>query len=1233
TEPKIVMADSHTTRNVESPLVWSVVDPSTTGVDASKSTSTSDAPGDSPSNTTASPNTNPTTSTTTDSSNPEIRKNDGQTETGGGGNLDSKDGARSGEVGSDVDRSGSASPTKSDRKLATKKLSFKPVSLNRAFLGDAPATTAAPASMSSALQSKGTGLSTGLSLAAPRPIATSKLKLTRSGSSSQTSRPTLGSGGIGSGGGNSQPVWNKNQPTPPPPKKEFTDEELSKKYGIHLASRLGSDDTTNKEAKWADIDDDDDDWVPTTIEWNDGMKATIPDAPPAVPTPEPVGEPAKEPVKPPAKEPAKEPIKDAIRELTLVTQKPGTKTLQTTPVPPTVRQSPWAKLPPINPAPPVQVSPTLNSRRPLDNASHRVEREPPVVREVSAEVYDRSWRDRNGAQGNRELFNSQTGKMEPVPDDRRPAHSPVPKPAVLQRPAGPPQQSGGPAEPSAAFQTGRSSHRPDDFRRRRTSSNVSGGSGSVGRRLSFTRFAGGDPPTPDDMGFARDRPMYSNPFDEHGPPQRHPVPVPPQEEPEAQPQVQPETQPQPPQIPEESAEDLLAKQERVMREAREMARKRKKEEEEREEAAKKERLRVKLEALERLDNEKEAARKAEEERERIAKQKQEAEEAERRLAEEREKALVRERESAKATAEAEAQLQSRQHQTASSRNDPSHSIVPSERSNFAESNNSGNNFPGSNSGYPNNNRNPTWKSGATNPRGNNNTQWGSSQSSSPWGAVGDGSRPGVNSANNNMSGNVMNNSNNNRPVFDGPRPGHDGSRDRHSDRRTPSPTSGPLGAISRDDRDQAVNRWNMLPSQIDADAAAAREINHAARLAREAEEAATGIKKQTPTINYDIVEEFNEYQLDETGPKRAIEASKVGAGISPSEEVNNKLAAILMAHNHHHRQHDEAGSETHKIGKLPENTIAIPKGPAGTKPSRFFPTQANKTIAEHIAEHMKQNEEIAKPADAKLGQAGYRKNDNPVQRSFSPPPPMSADHPVHGATKIARVQLPGGAGMHTGGEEPGHSGTMKRFEEVQRRILAGVPGHAAPAVLGPPGLFKEGRDRMTVASKPSFDDTPEKQLKVPTVSLPCKVEESAGDVSMVTVLDSEEFITEFFQQDFGSTPNVRIPRPAHGFDVPAATNGRNTVKRAAVKDGVQSVPLYHPFGFKDFTNGQGEKFIPIQFPGGIRKEVAYNGQLFFPGSGSGGSGDKRGGRGFPKKRGGGRGGYAGGFGRKKAPEA
>jgi len=466
--------------------------------------------------------------------------------------------------------------------------------------------------------------------------------------------------------------------------------------------------------------------------------------------------------------------------------------------------------------------------------------------------------------------------------------------------------------------------------------------------------------------------------------------------------------------------------------------------------------------------------------------------------------------------------------------------------------------------------------------------------------------------------------------------------------------------ISREDRDQAVNRWNMLPSQIDADVAA-RERNREARLACEADEAATGIKQQVPTPHYDIIEEFKEYKLEETGAKvdraliaktvkerkdiedsqRATEAPKIDPHITKGEQAN-KLAAILNAHNRHHRQFDETGSETHKavdapkIGKLPEN-IAIPKGPAGTKPSRFFPTQANKTIAEHIAEHMKQNEVIAKPTDSKFDHAGCHKNDKAIdpqaQRSFSPPPPMSADHPVHGATKIARVQLPGGVVMHMGGEEPDPGvHTMKRFEEVQRRILAGVPGHAAPAALGPPTLLKEGRNSIKVASKPSFDESPERQLKTPTVSLPCKFEENAGDASMLTMPDSEQFITEFFQQDFGSTPNVKIPRPAHSYSaVPATTSGRDAVKRAAVKVGVQSVPLYNAFELKDFTNGQGEKFIAVHVPGGVRKEVSYNGQLFFSGNGGGSGRVKRAGR-SAKKRGGGRG-YNSGFSRKKALEA
>ena len=49
-------------------------------------------------------------------------------------------------------------------------------------------------------------------------------------------------------------------------------------------------------------------------------------------------------------------------------------------------------------------------------------------------------------------------------------------------------ETGGPAEPSAAFQTHRSSH-PESghWGRRRASSNVSGGSGSFGRRMSIGR--------------------------------------------------------------------------------------------------------------------------------------------------------------------------------------------------------------------------------------------------------------------------------------------------------------------------------------------------------------------------------------------------------------------------------------------------------------------------------------------------------------------------------------------------------------------------------------------------------------------------------------------------------------------------------------------------------------------------------------------------------------------------
>ena len=41
-----------------------------------------------------------------------------------------------------------------------------------------------------------------------------------------------------------------------------------------MTSRIQTD-GDGKEAKWADIDDDEDDWAPETIEWNDGTKITL----------------------------------------------------------------------------------------------------------------------------------------------------------------------------------------------------------------------------------------------------------------------------------------------------------------------------------------------------------------------------------------------------------------------------------------------------------------------------------------------------------------------------------------------------------------------------------------------------------------------------------------------------------------------------------------------------------------------------------------------------------------------------------------------------------------------------------------------------------------------------------------------------------------------------------------------------------------------------------------------
>ena len=385
----------------------------------------------------------------------------------------------------------------------------------------------------------------------------------------------------------------------------MTDEELKRTYGIHLASRLQSDDA-GKESKWAD-EDDDEDWVPKPIEWNDESKSST----------EPAAALASEEANSIEKE-TPEPSPEKIIEhkaATLSTElsKHADSSAEKGPskMAPPPRISPWAPIP----------QPSVVPIQPSRNEAPSTEYSAPLQANVSmhADEYGRSWRDRG--LNSRELYNSETGQLEPVQDRRNRGlrnsrgELQLNKAQVLQRP--PPIS--GPAEPSPAFQQSRAaSYRPDDYRRRRTSSTVSGGSGSVGRRLSFNRGLHSleQPIAPDD-GYPPLR---------HGPADTGSVSAP---SPQLQPYLPPNQSTLAPaaslipqgatpesQTVDVNAENPVVVQQRIMKEAGEAARQRRQEEEAREEAAKRERLRVKLEALERKEAEAKAAKAAAEEEER-----------------------------------------------------------------------------------------------------------------------------------------------------------------------------------------------------------------------------------------------------------------------------------------------------------------------------------------------------------------------------------------------------------------------------------------------------------------------------------------------------------------------------------------------------------------------------------------------------------------------------------------
>lgn len=413
----------------------------------------------------------------------------------------------------------------------------------------------------------------------------------------------------------------------------MTDEELRQQYGIQLAERPleGADSNI---AKWADLEDEDEDWAPETLEWNDGTKINLAPAEPTTPATPQINlmDKAKEEKdSAPVEEPAAAPkslslgpkatvlkLGGGANQLKLALATPGASpapkstndklTLVAKPSPAPPAKSPWAQLPPVEKVSPVV--PTAQQQpasRFTQRESYSRESGPPLAsqptREIAADDYSRF----TGNGTPRELFNSQSGRYEPAPESRRAAgkkESGFRAPAVLQRPSQ--NDATSPAEPSAAFQTFRNQQDTNTWRRRRASSNVSGESGAFVRRMSISR--------PDPEGFGRRDsmneqaivPEHGLPHSEnriHSPAISNGVSATSQSPMVSSSAIATRSdQSAGNQAPETPATatfaDDLARQKVMMKEKAEAAMKRRKEEEAREEAEKRERLRLKLAQLE-----------------------------------------------------------------------------------------------------------------------------------------------------------------------------------------------------------------------------------------------------------------------------------------------------------------------------------------------------------------------------------------------------------------------------------------------------------------------------------------------------------------------------------------------------------------------------------------------------------------------------------------------------------
>ncbi|KAI0414790.1 hypothetical protein F5X98DRAFT_237067 [Xylaria grammica] len=499
--------------------------------------------------------------------------------------------------------------------------SFKSVSVNRTFLASKSATNSTSRPESAA----------GSASTTPQPTVSSsasRLKLVaKSGSNLGGASKTLSVNGKPSGAPDPNLVWNRNRPPTQPESKKRSDEEL-KHDGIHLADRLGPEDLKGQ-SNWADIDDDDE-WAPDTITWTDGTKITLPPAEETAASP--IVQPAtidkvkRDPILiPKPKSPA--PMSNtsgspSIKHGVLASGKglvfkgaPEKPTLVAKPpAPPGPVKSPWAPLPPVEKVSPVVMElPTTqvpSSRYPLRDASNaKSATPPPPTKEIAADDFSRSYRD-GTFHPSRELFNSQSGRYEPVSDRRGSRHDiHARQPALLQRQNHNDQQ--GPAEPSAAFQTSRNSVQEGPYSRRRGSSNVSGGSGHLAHRI------GGKPhdmPPPSELSLNQgqallprarpisnsvESPVSSQPFSSaDSQPSQRANPLPPY-----QPLVSPHqvhTVPYQKVYNQESTQadpHWETAQKEIMKQKREEAVRRRLEEERREEEAKQARIAEKLKAL------------------------------------------------------------------------------------------------------------------------------------------------------------------------------------------------------------------------------------------------------------------------------------------------------------------------------------------------------------------------------------------------------------------------------------------------------------------------------------------------------------------------------------------------------------------------------------------------------------------------------------------------------------